>query len=192
MQIHKVKVNTTMDIYEDNLNYLSYFNELNNRLIKDTLEAGDVQNNTTNVKAAMTHWRMVTTHESYQDLIKIIIPKLTLCEDIKAVQGGYPSFACGEMWGAVYKKGQYTDEHKHNSAFSFTYYAKAEKGCAPLIFTKPGFKKFQPETGSLLFWRGDYHHLVPPEETDNLRIVIAGNVGYHYGETTKILKTKVL
>ena len=74
MKIHKTKVNTTMTIMETNLSNLSLFEQLNNRLIKDTLEAGDVQNKTTNVKAAMTDWRMVTTHESYQDLIKIIIP----------------------------------------------------------------------------------------------------------------------
>tara|TARA_R110000822_G_scaffold218384_2_gene352808 strand:+ start:440 stop:1018 length:579 start_codon:yes stop_codon:yes gene_type:complete len=192
MKIHKTKVNTTMTIMETNLSNLSLFEQLNNRLIKDTLEAGDVQNKTTNVKAAMTDWRMVTTHESYQDLIKIIIPEIALCEDIKAIQGGYPTFVCGEMWGAVYKKGQYTNEHKHNAIFSFTYYAKAEKGCAPLVFTKPGYRKFQPKTGSLFIWKGDYSHLVPPEETNNLRIVIAGNIGYHYGETTKVLNTKPL
>ena len=50
MKIHKTKVNTTMTIMETNLSNLPLFEQLNNRLIKDTLEAGDVQNKTTNVK----------------------------------------------------------------------------------------------------------------------------------------------
>jgi hypothetical protein len=192
MQLHKTKVNTTMTIMETNLSNHPSFKQLNNRLIKDTIEAGDAQRKTTNVKAAMTPWRMVTTHESYQDLLKIIIPKIPFLENIKAVQGGYPPFVCGEMWGAIYRKGQYTNEHQHNSIFSFTYYAKAEEGCAPLVFTKPGYRAFQPKTGSLFIWKGDYRHLVPPEETNHLRIVIAGNLGFHYGEIKKELNSEPL
>ena len=104
MQIHKVNVKTTMDIYEDNLNYLNDFKNFNNKLKKDTLENGDIQKHKTNVKATMTTWGMMSSYESYQELLKIIVSKIPLYQDIGTVKGDYPSFVCGNMWGAVYQK----------------------------------------------------------------------------------------
>tara|TARA_R110000751_G_scaffold286897_1_gene391471 strand:- start:1141 stop:1731 length:591 start_codon:yes stop_codon:yes gene_type:complete len=190
MQIHKVNVKTTMDIYEDNLNYLNDFKNFNNKLKKDTLENGDIQKHKTNVKATMTTWGMMSSYESYQELLKIIVSKIPLYQDIGTVKGDYPSFVCGNMWGAVYQKKQFTNEHAHTGVFSFTYYVKAEKNCAPLIFTKPGYKKFQPTTGSLFIWKSDYYHKVPPGKNNDLRIVIAGNLDYFFGKVDKVLLSK--
>ena len=187
MQIHKIQIKSVMSIFEDNLNNVSNFKSLNDKLKKDTLDVGDKQNHSTNVKASMTHWRMMTTHSSYQDLLKIIVSKIPLYADIKQVQGSYPDLVCGDMWGAVYRKGQHTQEHAHSGVFSFTYYVQALKGCAPLIFNKPGYKKLQPQTGSLYIWKSEYSHYVPAEQDDNLRIVIAGNLGYFFGAVSKTI-----
>lgn len=187
MKIHKVKVNDTMRIFQDNLLKLSGFKKLNERLKKDTLKVGDTQNHSTNVKASMTPWQMVNNHKSYQELLRIVISKLTFYKNVKLINKDYVDFSCDSMWGAVYEKGHFTQSHNHPSVFSFTYYVKAEKRCAPLIFTKPGHKKFQPKTGDLYIWKSDYFHEVPPQKINTQRIVIAGNLSYYFGEPVKSL-----
>jgi len=176
-----------MSIFEDNLLKLSKFKNLNERLKKDTLKAGDVQNHLTNVKASMTDWQMVKNCKSYQKLLKIVISKLPFYTDIRIINSQYVDFSCDNMWGAVYDKGHFTQSHNHPSVFSFTYYAKAEKKCAPLIFTKPGYKKLQPKTGDLYIWKSSYFHEVPSHTSNTQRIVIAGNLSYYFGKPVKIL-----
>ena len=66
MQIHKIKVSTTMNIFEDNLSYLEDFDKFNKQLEKDTLSTGDIQNHTTNAKAYMTHWQIYNLWKIHQ------------------------------------------------------------------------------------------------------------------------------
>jgi|TARA_R100000030_G_scaffold81068_2_gene63820 hypothetical protein len=177
MQIHKIKVSTTMNVLEDNLSYLDDFKDFNKQLEKDTLSTGDVQNHTTNVKAYMTHWQMADKFDSYARLLKIIcLEKLPKYDEFDPIQGGHINFCCNDMWGIVYKKGQETKKHSHLNMFSFTYYVKTSKDSAPIIFSNPGHLKIKPKTGTLLIWRGEYEHYVPKQTTNRPRIVIAGNI----------------
>tara|TARA_R100000149_G_C5874693_1_gene138452 strand:+ start:1786 stop:2352 length:567 start_codon:yes stop_codon:yes gene_type:complete len=179
MQIHKIKVSTTMNILQDNLKYLEDFKDFNEQLKKDTLSTGDIQNHTTNVKAYMTHWQMADKFDSYARLLKIIcLEKLPKYDEFDPVQGGDNNFYCNDMWGLVYKKGQETKKHRHLNMFSFTYYVEAPKDCAPIIFSDPGYFEVKPKTGTLLIWRGEYEHYVPKQNTNKLRIAIAGNIDY--------------
>tara|TARA_B100000035_G_scaffold303215_1_gene301575 strand:- start:358 stop:945 length:588 start_codon:yes stop_codon:yes gene_type:complete len=178
---HKLPIQSTMDVYQDNLNYLINFDTLNNKLEKDIRDVGDKQNRETNVKGDMTYWQMHTRYDSFKSLLKIICGHhIDSYWNLKLVQGGKVKLYCPSMWGAVYKKGDYTKEHAHvGSKFSFTYYVKAEENCSPLVFTWPGVMQIRPKTGDLLIWDSEYQHMVPEETTDNDRICIAGNLNFH-------------
>lgn len=179
MQIHKIKVSTTMNILQDNLNYLNDFKQFNKQLEKDTLSTGDIQKHTTNVKAYMTHWQMADKFDSYAKLLKIIcLEKLPKYDCSYPVQGGKNNFYCNEMWGLIYKKGHETKKHTHINMFSFTYYVKTSEDCSPIIFSNPGYFKIKPKTGTLLIWKGEYEHYVPKQIINKPRIVIAGNIDY--------------
>ena len=177
-----------MSVFEDNLFKLSNFKKLNEKLKKDTLKVGDVQNYSTNVKASMTSWQMFNECKSYQELLRIIISKIPFYKNVKIINSDYVDFSCDSMWGAVYQREEeWLNGDVHPSVFSFTYYVQAGKKCAPLIFTKPGYKKLQPKTGHLYIWQSEYFHEVPPQTNNTKRIVIAGNISYYFGPPLKIL-----
>ena len=179
--LHKLKIQSTMNVYEDNLDYLINFEDFNNRLKKDILSVGDKQDRETNVKAEMTYWQMHTQFESFKTLLKIVAgEKIDKLRPLGLVQGGKVNLYCKDMWGAVYKKGDFTKPHNHVGAtFSFTYYVEAPEGSSPLVFTHPGFMQIKPRKGTLLIWDANYQHMVPEQSIDEPRIMIAGNINYH-------------
>lgn len=179
--LHKLKIDSSMDVFEDNLDYLINFDEFNERLKRDILSVGDKQNHETNVKADMTYWQMHTKFNSFKQLLTIVAKeKIDGLRPLGLVQGGKVNLYCQDMWGAVYKKGDWTKEHNHVGAtFSFTYYVEAPEGSAPLVFTKPGLMQIVPKKGTLLIWDANYTHMVPEQKIDKPRIMIAGNINYH-------------
>ena len=191
MQLHKIKVSTTMNVLEDNLKYLKDFKQFNKQLKEDTLSVGDQQHKTTNVKAYMTHWQMADKFDSYARLLKLIsiekIPKYDDSYPIQEGRSGRKNIYCNDMWGVVYNKGEETLKHSHMNMFSFTYYIEAPKNCAPLIFSSPGKLTIQPKTGDLFIWRGDYEHYVPKQKINKPRIIIAGNLDYQNKPIAKII-----
>ena len=180
-QIHKLNIQTTMNIYQDNLSYLWNFDKLNEKLERDILDVGDKQDRTTNVKGDMTYWHMHTRYDSFKSLLKIVVrDHLENYKNLGLVNEGKVAIVCTSMWGAVYKKGDHTKEHAHTgSRFSFTYYVKAESDCAPIVFTEPGSLQIRPKTGDLLIWNSEYRHMVPETNSNTKRIAIAGNLGVH-------------
>ena len=66
--VHKLPIETTMDIYQDNLSYLWNFNNLNEKLERDILDVGDKMDRSTNVKGDMTYWHMHTRYNSFKNL----------------------------------------------------------------------------------------------------------------------------
>jgi hypothetical protein len=179
--LHQLKIQSTMNIYEDNLDYLINFKEFNERLKRDILSVGDKQNKETNVKADMTYWQMHNKFNSFKELLLIIAKeKIDNLQSLKLIQGGKISLHCQDMWGAVYNKGDFTKEHNHiGSTFSFTYYVEVPQGSAPIVFTKPGMMQITPKKGTLLIWDSNYLHMVPEQQIDKPRIVIAGNINYY-------------
>ena len=158
--IHRLPIQSTMNVYQDNLSYLWNFEEMNKTLEKDITDCGDKQDRKTNVKGLMTYWQMHTQYDSFKNLLVHIVSQ--------------------HLESYIYGKGDYTKDHSHTgSRFSFTYYVKAEEDCTPIVFTWPGKMQIKPKTGDLLIWDSEYGHMVPEGTTDTKRIVIAGNLNYH-------------
>lgn len=179
--VHQLNIETTMDVYEDNLDYLLNFNKMNKELKKDILDVGDKQNRTTNVKGDMTYWHMHTRYDSFKRLLVVVVKDhLENYRDLGLVNSNKVPIYCPNMWGAVYNKGDWTKEHAHQgSRFSFTYYVEANENCAPIVFTHPGFMQIRPKTGTLLIWDSMFKHMVPKTQMEGQRIVIAGNLNFH-------------
>jgi|TARA_B000000441_G_C21587132_1_gene257806 hypothetical protein len=187
MKIHSVSFEDKMRILEFDFKTLRNFEKINNDLEKDILSRGDEQNKKTNVKAMMTSWQMADQFKSFQDLLKVIvIHVLPKYDNLEIVSGGNAKIIATGMWGAIYRKGDYTIEHNHiGSQYSFVYYVKSEKDAAPIIFTSPGKIELKPCTGNLLLWDGRYNHMVPEHISDNPRIIVAGNLNWQLPDKRK-------
>ncbi len=89
-----------------------------------------------------------------------------------------PQIKCSELWGVLYKEGDYITEHNHSpSLFSFAYYVNAPKGSSPLVFVMSGHE-IKPEAGKLVIFESRLVHKVPPNKCKN-RCVIVGNYIYN-------------
>ena len=88
---------------------------------------------------------------------------------------------CYDVWGAVYKKGDYTISHDHWPAiWSWTYYVNVTSQCSPLVFTNTDYK-VQPVNGLLVIFPGWVKHKVLPQENDHERVMVAGNLNARSG-----------
>ena len=84
---------------------------------------------------------------------------------------------CAEVWGVVYKKGDYITPHQHSpSIYSFVYYVNTPKGSSPLKFKTSGHK-VKPEAGKVVIFESRLIHKVPPNKC-NGRVTISGNFIY--------------
>ena len=89
-----------------------------------------------------------------------------------------PTLKCSELWGVLYKEGDYITEHQHSpSLFSFVYYVNAPKGSSPLVFVTSR-RKIKAEAGKVVIFESRLIHKVPPNKCKN-RCVISGNFIYN-------------
>ena len=146
-------------------------------------KTGDEIKHASNVKANMTEWR---THQKNIHFMRIANAALFLCQE--GMKTKYP-LEIGDCWGALYKKGEHTISHHHFPfTWSFTYYVKVSEHTAPLIFENvmnPQDKSFvnmpiQPKKGDLFIFPSQLRHSVPKQETDDERIMVAGNIWYNF------------
>lgn len=79
-----------------------------------------------------------------------------------------------EMWFVEYKKNQKAKAHTHNSEISFCYYLKADINSSPIIFPHINLE-IKPYDNLFLVFPGLIKHKTLPQNSDNSRIVIAGN-----------------
>ena len=151
------------------------FNEINSLLEQAIRTNGDEKKNETNVKALMTCWYMWGEDkpgcESFREICAFACKVAVENSPIKAWS---PSVT--HCWGAIFNKNEYAQQHNHwPSLWSFTYYVKAPENCAPIVF--PGAeKRVQPKSGMLCLFPGWVDHCVPRHESDQDRIVVAGNI----------------
>ena len=147
---------------------------------------GDVLNHMSNVKASMTDW---DSHEKNIHINSIAEKALFLCQE--GMQTKYP-LEIADCWGALYTKGEHTIEHHHwPFTWSFCYYVKVSKKSAPLTFhniLNPQLQEFQempiqPKRGDMFIFPSTLRHSVPPQESDEERIMIAGNIWYNFNST---------
>lgn len=146
--------------------------EIHDDVIKIIKDSGDGQNRTTNVKAYMTKWLM-TEH----------LPFKIICDHVEnIIQAYYRAKTTLQIetfmttcWGAIYKRGDYSEPHSHVPAlWSWVYYVKANKNSSPLVFTDG--HTYQPRSGYGILFPGWLVHEVPPHEDDEERIIVVGNV----------------
>ena len=151
--------------------------DLNPLLEKYIRQQGDRINHKSNVKAQMTEWNMQVEAggEHFQELVNWV-REISL--EISPVQF-IPD--CYDVWGAVYKKGDYTISHDHWPAiWSWTYYVNVTSQCSPLVFTNTDYK-VQPVNGLLVIFPGWVKHKVLPQENDHERVMVAGNLNARSG-----------
>ena len=146
-------------------------------------KTGDEINHVSNVKASMTEWR---THLKNDHFWKIANAALYLCQE--GMKTKYP-LEIGDCWGALYTKGDHTLSHHHFPfVWSFVYYVKVSDNTSPILFENvehPKDKSFMtmpiyPKKGDLFIFPSVLRHSVPEQETDDERIMVAGNIWYNF------------
>ena len=146
---------------------------LNNDLTRIIKQVGDTQNRKTNVKADMTDWFMQRKYQIFNSIGDIAIrlaQKASPCE----VQ-----FELYDMWGAVYKRDDFTKFHDHwPHPWSFSYYVKSD-GTTPITFPDSSLL-FYPKTNDMVLFPGVLRHGVPIHESDEERIIVSGNIRVKY------------
>ena len=161
------------------------FGGINSKIEYYIRKTGDVLNHASNVKASMTDW---DSHEKNIHINSIAKKALFLCQD--GMKAKYP-LEIADCWGALYTKGEHTVEHHHwPFTWSFTYYVKVSDNTAPLVFhniLNPE-KEFvnmpiQPKKGDMFIFPSTLRHSVPEQESDEERIMVAGNIWYNFNST---------
>ena len=164
--------------------YIAQLEDYDNDLfVEQILSRGDKQERKTNVKAQMTEWN-VREPEWYnlcKDIIENHIIYLSGEIDVR--------WKVVNVWGANYKKGDWTKNHAHRPCtFSFCYYPKADiRDSSPLCFPelKADKKEYlsyrvKPRTGQLVIFPSHLVHRVPLQKENKGRVVIAGNIIAEY------------
>ena len=132
-------------------------------------DSKDVQNRSTNVKAKMTDWYM---HKEFE----------WVCDKaIELADENNPhkiKMEVGEVWGALYRKGEYTKEHDHwPNLWSFVYTVEGCINCAPLVFPNgASTPPIWPEEGNMVLFPAWVLHQVPSHRCNHDRIIVAGNI----------------
>ena len=167
------------------VNLSEEFGGINSKIEYYIRKTGDVLNHASNVKASMTDW---DSHEKNIHINSIAKKALFLCQD--GMKTKYP-LEIADCWGALYTKGEHTIEHHHwPFTWSFTYYVKVSDNTAPLVFhniLNPE-KEFvnmpiQPKKGDMFIFPSQMRHSVPEQESDEERIMVAGNIWYNFNST---------
>jgi len=159
-------------LYDDSTENVLEAN-INDRLIKIIKQVGDNQNRKTNVKAYMTDWFMQRKYHIFNSVGDIAI---------KFAQEASPSevqLELYDIWGAVYKRGDFTKNHDHwPHTWSFSYYVKSD-GTTPIIFPDSPYSLY-PKTNDIVLFPGILRHGVPIHESDEERIIVSGNIDIKY------------
>ena len=165
--------------YENLIQRDSSFRELNKKLEYSIRKTGDEMNRVTNVQANMTNYKTHLSNIHFETLGNTVIE---LCRE--GMQNKHEFVVC-DMWGAIYKKGDWTKSHQHwPYTWSFTYYVKVSDKTSPLVFKNavhpkrptPEIMPIQPKVGDLLIWPSIVLHEVPKQEVVEERIMVAGNL----------------
>ena len=145
-------------------------------------DQGDKQGRTLRVQAQMTDWCMHRDHSSFRaisDRAESIVQQWYL--DNARMTLNTKVTGC---WAVSYAKGQHSITHSHQpELFSFVYYVAADEASAPLVFPDPPCYCYQPRTGYGVIFPSWLNHMVPAQESNSTRVVVAGNIqGLAYRE----------
>ena len=148
-------------------------------LIELILSHGDEQYHHSNVKADMTDWFMHTRYKEFREL--------TICAEAlsKKISKDNIDIVTFDCWGAVYRKGDETIKHTHwGNLWSWCYYLKVPIDSPPFRFEdigggdagKTASFDIYPKEDDLLMFPSWISHSVPVSQSDEERIMVAGNI----------------
>jgi len=170
-----------------------FHNELKDELHLLLEEYDDKLDRTSNVKATMTQWNIISPQ--IEKLQKYILDGLhkNKFEDKKDQYSKDRSLTLGwtDFWANIYRKGDYTLSHNHGpSVFSLVYFLKSKENYSPLIFTHDN-QKVIPKEGTFIIFPGYLFHHVPKHRYNDTRMTLSGNL--YFNEITKeeVFKTNV-
>jgi hypothetical protein len=163
----KIKISQKFTIMDFDCPFAENINAM---LEKEIRESGDAQNQKTLCKCYMTDFLMRTP--AFEYLKKYILSCVSAnCPNASMWNG---SWEVTNMWGLIYKKGDYSKEHDHDPAiYSFVYFVNCPSGSSPLKFHG---HKINPKDGNLIIFPSNLRHWVPVHKLNKDRIVISGNL----------------
>ena len=151
-------------------------------LHKEVLEALEKEKTlpySTNLYATKrTDWNVhrESHFKNLKDTIENVLEQLT-----KDFYGFYSKKSCAkidEMWGVVYKDGDFARLHSHYPClWSGIYYPKADSKSGKLVFPSLNME-IAPETGLLVIFPGTLYHYVERMFGDSKRMAVAFNAGF--------------
>ena len=127
--------------------------------------------NSSNLVGLMTSFQIWKESNFFSPILKKIS---LLLESLKINADSRISLKIVETWGGIYKKGHYSNVHAHSPAFySYVYYLNASS--TPIVFKDCNFELY-PKTDEIILFPGHLKHFVPVHNSDEARIILAGNV----------------
>ena len=147
--------------------------EMNKNIIEQIRKTGDVQDYKTNVKAYMTDWDM-RGKPGFDKLEKIIMDMVNYLSKIYYNRPINPRVE--NLWGMIYKKGDYAMVHDHwPSLWSGVYYIEVPNNSGDLFF--PQLKQtMTPKKNQMIVFEGKTRHGVRESLSDKERIAVSFNV----------------
>ena len=137
----------------------------------------------------------ITDLNSYQEFMPLITRVTEGVQEFARYFGSEWEYNCDSAWYNVYTTGRYQEFHVHPfHIFSAVYFLQSPKNCPGLYFQRPGshtmlppknirrdspyhkqFVTAPPVEGTVVIFRSDMLHSVPPGTFDGERITIALN-----------------
>ena len=147
--------------------------DMSSKIEEEIRKTGDKQDYKTNVKAYMTDWNM---HDKpgFDTLEKQV---KTICNFLsKKYYNRALNARVSDMWGMIYKKGEYAIEHDHwPTLWSGVYYIKAPKNSGDIVF--PHIKQqITPQDNMMIIFDGSTRHSVKENLSDEERVAVSFNV----------------
>ena len=172
-----MKVKSHCDIF---IGEFPFHKELKEDLVPLLEGYDDHQNRKTNVQATMTEWDWHPENVSLKRLKNNIIEFIYYnCnnQEVRSVDDNTPvRYFVNDLWGNIYRKGDYTKEHKHlPNIFSFVYFLKSKWYHSPLVFSDSR-EKIRPTEGTFVIFPSHLKHLVPKHRYRETRITLSGNI----------------
>lgn len=163
----KIRITQNFNIMEFEYPFAEKMNPLLEQEIRDS---GDVQNRETLCKCDMTDFVMRTP--AFNSFKKYVIECVSKNCPHHTMWDG--SWEISNIWGLIYKKGEYAVEHDHYPAiYSFVYYVNCPPGASPLKFHGYSIK---PKNGMMTIFPSNLKHWVPKHKINSERVVISGNL----------------
>lgn len=153
------------------------------KCLEEVYRLGDSQLQKTNVKAIMSNYHIWKDSKVFNYLINEIL--LVSGEHYPPYYSTF-EYIVIDCWSALYQKGHYSVSHIHfpYGQLSFVYYLQTTPNSSPLVFDDCNFK-IQPKEDMLVLFPTYMFHSVPKQESNEDRIVLAGNLQWNLKNKNK-------